>query len=296
MMKIFKTKKAGTAFTVTLIIITLVIFGALAFAIHNNNLEREKEIPIGTQAIALIKIYNEAERANFYVENSAVQSQELALTTIANNAGYTEKNSCKKTQKTIGDEQLMIFDSSCGIFDPEASYQQQFKESLSKYLYAYDSSYQPTGLDPSILKQIADFFNGEVKIDEGKYIKLVSAALIRALSIESNEINNNKEIITFRPIKYPIEFSSDNSYYEYRIKIELKKPSLSGYAKLYSTLEKCREKKDDCEILIKTEFPDAITHKSNSQIKINTNTKYPIKLLFNPDSELPQKPPFQKIP
>ncbi len=292
MKSLFNSKK-GDIFLPSLVIITLVVFISLAFIIKQNNDKRAEEIPIGAQALALARLNSEIQNAEFYLELSSIYSSNSAIKSIAENAGYPSENKCKKTDKTLTEPKYIIFSSDCGDFNPEASYKTEFQKNLKSYLTNYASYYDLISINgPLFTEKIMNFIKSKYPSESS--LKTIYSNKINSLEIKEHKFNENSQLITFKPIKYPIEFSSEDSYYEHEMKIKLDKPPLTNYQKLYNSLIICKSKKEnpipDCILAIKAEFPNAILAETGNALKINTNTTYPnmpIKLLFDISKELP---------
>jgi len=292
--KIFKTKKADI-FMPMLVLVTLVAYVTLALVILNNNQERLKEIPVGLQAVSTLRVYKEIDNADFYAQKAAEISQVQTLEILGKNAGYPEKNSCKKIDQTLTELQYIIFDKTCGEFNSNINYKSQFETTLSNYLKKYQSQYTTTENleEKPLIDQIKSFFSQTIDIKDDLYLKTTSTAFVQSLTLKENEITTSSQSISFEPKKYPLEFSTYNSFIEHQIKFQLPGVILTDYNNLYETLFKCKESKDTCEAIIKQQFPKATVIKANELLKINTNTEIPIILAFNPNSELPKVPALQ---
>lgn len=292
MKSLFNSKK-GDIFLPSLVIITLVVFISLAFIIKQNNDKRAEEIPIGAQALALARLNTEIQNAEFYLELSSIYSSNSTLKSIAENAGYTVENKCQKTDKTLTENPYIIFSSDCGDFNPEESYKAEFQKNLKSYLINYWSYYDLNSINgPVFTEKLINFITSTYPSDSS--LKIVYSNKINSLEIKEHKFNENQQLITFKTIKYPIELSSEDSYYEHEMKLKLDKPLLNSYQKLYNSLVICKSKKEnpipDCILAIKTEFPNAIVAEIGNTLKINTNTTYPdmpIKLIFDISKELP---------
>ena len=292
MKSIFKSKR-GDVFLPALVIVLLVVLISLAFAIKQNNDKIAEELPIGTQALALARLNNEIQNAEFYVEISSIYTANTTLKTIADNGGYPAENKCQKTDKPLTEPQYIIFSSECGDFNPEESYKAEFQKNLNFYLINYQSYYDLNTLnDPTITKTIYNYIAGRYPPDSS--LKTIYLNKINALEIKEHKFSENQQLITFKPIKYLIEFSAEDSYYEHAMKLKLEKPNLNSYQKIYNSLVLCKTKKEnpiqECIAAIKTEFPSAIIIEAGNLLKINTNSAYPdmpIKLAFNISKELP---------
>ena len=95
---IFAGKKA--VFLPLFVIATFVILGTIFYTITNEKINRE-DLTIGRDAAVLMKIYDEGDKINFFLETSLKYSEEKALNELYDNAGY--RNSCPK----IGDFSLL---------------------------------------------------------------------------------------------------------------------------------------------------------------------------------------------
>lgn len=287
MKKLFKSK-IGDVFLPSLVIIMLVTFVLLAMAFKQNNDKRAEELPIGTQALALARLNGEIQSAEFYLEISSTYIANSTLKTLADNAGYPTENKCKKTDKTLTENPYIIFSSDCGDFNPEENYKTEFKKNLNPYLTNYQSYYDLNTLnDPTLAKTIYNYIIGSYPSETS--LKTIYSNKINSLEIKEHKLAGNTQLITFKPIKYPIEFSSEDSYYEQEFKLKLAAPNLNSYQKLYNSLVLCKTKKNnpECILAIKTEFPDAIITEAGNTLKINTNSEMSIKLVFDVSKELP---------
>jgi hypothetical protein len=284
---LLKTKK-GDAFLPIFVVVTLVVFTTLAYNIYVNNAEREKEIPIGLQVNSLINNYNEIARAQFFLDKSSQFAEVYAFGILGDNGGFYTENSCSKIEKSLTQDALIILDSKCGLFSPEDSFKRILESRLNEYVQNYRSLYPQVKLDDETFWQLRNWLPGE-KLNEPTFVKYTGQAELRYITIEDVKSAGNDTIITFKPIKYPIEYSTDDSILEHQYKVKLPKVNFNDYQNLYSALALCKSKPDQsCENFIKSEFPGAIISNDNNLIKINTNTTFPIKLAFNPSLVLPQ--------
>lgn len=291
MKQIFPAKKADV-FMIAFIIVTFLALALLAYTIHENNVERQKELPVGAQAVALFNLYNEIQSSGFYLQESAIFSQNEAYALLASNGGYPAGNNCKKTEKKIGEESLVIFGSSCGDFNPEESYKAQFKKTFLNYALNYKSPPIFENLNPSFIDNAYTYISACLPDNKPTDIVAIPNTytnMIVSSQIQEHKITADKELVTLTSKKYPIAFSTNNSYLTHQSVLALPPQNLQDFNKLYSALAACKAKPaESCELIIKQEFPAAVLTKSANLLKINTNTAIPIKLAFNSASTLPR--------
>lgn len=292
MKPIFNNKK-GDIFIISLVILTFLAFSTLAYYIQLNKTAREEGILIGEQAFALTNLYKETQNEKFYVESSAKLSQIETLKILGENAGYSSESSCKKTKQAIGKEALIIFNSDCSEFDPEKYYKSQLESQLKLYLQNYKSLFYYKQSNEKHLQEINSYFNNKFEIINNSIFTEIATKNIQSLEIEDNLIAKDSNIITFKSKKYPIEYSTNDSFYEYKITTSLSSPNLQlkQFNDLYTALNSCKRDMKNCEKTIKTSFVNAeIKSKPEypNYLYINTKTNPEIKLLFNETNELPK--------
>lgn len=292
MKPLFNNKK-GDIFIISLVILTLLAFSTLAYYIQVNKSTRAEGILIGEQALALTNLYKETQNEKFYVESSAKLSQIETLKILSENAGYPKESSCKKLQKPFSTEALAIFNSDCPEFDPETSYKSQLESQLKLYLNNYKSLSYYKESNKKHLDEISSYFNNKFEIINNTIFTEIATNNTKFLEIEDNQIIKDSNILTFKPKKYPIEYSTNDSFYEYKMIISLSSPTLQleQFTKLHTALESCKENMKTCEKTIKGSFPTAeVKFKSEypNYLYINTKTNPEIKLLFNETNELPK--------
>ena len=284
---IFKNKK-GDIFLPALVVITIVVFSTLAYYIYLNNVEREKFLPVGEQSKALIGLYSETQNAEFYAQASAKFAKEDALKILAENGGYAKTNACQRTEQKIGEDSLIIF-NTCPEFDPESEYKKQFEISLKEYLSNYKSQYGGE-INKDHIREVKSYFASNFEITNASLVNAVSTKNVQSLEIEDNQmLKDGTNMIKFKTSKYPVDYSRNDSYYEYQIKISLDAPNLKSYNELYLALKSCPNKIETCTQILKQKFKNSEILQKGSYLSINTKDQGSIRLLFDVSAPVPKK-------
>ena len=213
--------KKALAFIPILLLVSFLVLGTIALTILKLNDNYKKNIKLGEESLKIIKIYNEAEKSQFYLEQAAEFSKEISLDIINKNMGYSKE--CRSQTLTN------TFWNDCPSLNVENEFEMLLKENLKNYIKNYESykSYDP--LKPYDVNQ--------------EYTKL-----IQNLEIEVRK-ENNLLIISSKPVIYPIEGDTQDlpKKYTAQFVIETEYPDFFIYYKIYNKVKDCKiDKKDEC--------------------------------------------------
>ena len=258
-----------------LAIFTLLILLILGTAIIIKNQDLTKQGKIGLEAISLFKIYDETEKVDFYILQSASYSKMDTLSRIKDNGGYPEKNQCQKTQ-----DEYPIW-NTCPKLNLEQNFKTQFKIRLQQYLNNYQSTH--TIFAKSITK---DKTTREI-LDQ-KEVTQIFTNKVKQSKIESLETKDNKIIGRLQTIFYHPEQTTRETTYYHTPKFIIDKPDFEIFDKLYLILSNCNSP-DQCQTKLEQNFQDIYIETKENLIKIDYNdihfafdTSKPIQPKFNP--------------
>src|SRR3989344_5086277 len=128
-----KMNKRGI-FLPLFVIITALILSVLFYTVKTA--VDEKQDLIGLRATNLVKLYDETEKINIYLDLSAQYSSDKSARILAENGGYAENNRCEKTQDGY------VIWNTCPVLNPSLEFETQFKKELKFYVDKYNSSYK----------------------------------------------------------------------------------------------------------------------------------------------------------
>ncbi len=218
-MNLIKDKKGIEFYLPFLAVLCIVIFTWTTYTMTTKNLQ-DSEFKAGETAKYIIQIYDEAEHAWFYLDESAKVATESSFKKLCNNGGYSENSSCQKEVSLSGSE-YVIWDT-CPEFNPEKQFENQVKLDLRSILRNYRAYYKES-------------YNGFTE----SYTQLINDLTID--SIEDNKIN-------FKELNYYIEVHSGSTY---KVKpfSKFDQPNLGLFYSLYNALASC-DSKESCEAKI----------------------------------------------
>ena len=265
-----------------------IILGLLYSTIIHEKNKRENSV-IGEQAASLLKVYDEQEKINFFLEQALKYSEKKALSELYNNGGYREKNNCEKSGNYV------IFDSSCGEFNPEKYFQEILKEEMN--LYKYKSTYKEIEYNEVALTPIFRFLGAVPKVEKTQRdFKSLLENEVNNAKI-STELKDNYIVIDFTPIKLTIEDTtvkgSLESAYSFNpeFKINNNIIFLENFHKQVS--QNCKKSLEECEFKLKELYSNINIAKEEKMLKINIiNNNYELKVAVDPERNFPGKTLF----
>ncbi|MBI5391567.1 hypothetical protein HZB00_01045 [Candidatus Woesearchaeota archaeon] len=280
------SSKEGDVFSPFIILFSILLLGLLAFTIIQNEKNRDSKVNIvGQQSASLLKIYDEAEKAQFYIKEAVMQADKDAQNILVQNGGYPAKNKCSQLIDPETKEKWIVWTKECGQFNPERDYEAQFMDSVKKYLQAYKTQYVLFNARERSWKTIADYFQwikqGQDLLDE--YTRLIQEAVIQ----NPITIENGQRTVTFAPVSYPIEIASPKSVYTITPQRSIKDPDLSVFSAAYGKAKACRQEKDPkqaCTAAFTT--PQTTVTILGDFIKVKNPQ---IKFMFKLNEDLPQE-------
>lgn len=262
----YRNKKGVELFLPMLVIITFFLLGITAYAINKANLNLEKEGKIGETSTFLFKIFDEAQKAQLYIEESTRLASIQTAKKLADNGGTSERNNCQKSKPpTLGIQREYILFNTCKGYDAQESFQDYMNSTVTKYLKNYQSAIAPEKIDWATA-----FFYDISEEERQEELSRVYSYYVIINSIASFK----DKVVEFQPIKYAFRTKdTDRSTYEITPKVKLD-IDLSIYEKLHQVLFICTSL-EDCQNKIKAKFPDA-------EVIVFDPVIY-IKLTNNPD-------------
>ena len=172
------------------VIIYIVILGALFITMKS--IEADKIDLVGLHAVNLIKVYDESEKINLYLDLASKHARDNALKTLAENIGYNDASTCEKTQKTLVEQDQYIILNTCPVLNTEEEFKAQLKKELESFLKKYGSSYFETNYAKLNIKRVEKSYN-ELYTDSVKNLDI---------NIEDSE---SSLMIAFSGLNLPIE-------------------------------------------------------------------------------------------
>lgn len=259
-------KKA--TFVPLLMVVTLLVLGTLAYTVLNLNKDYQENINLGEKSLDIIKTYNEAEKSQFYLEQAAHFSKELALKTINENMGYSKP--CTSVSLAT------ILWNDCPPLNVENNFEGLLEKNLEEYLQDYESY---SGVEYKFFPSFS-----------AKYLLHMDYTnLIKNIKIESIKKENNNLIVTFKPATYFIKGHTEQLPKKYTTQfiIETDYPDFSIYYKIYNTAQNCNtNNKDECLDSIKM-----IDSSIQAQFTTNTFIKVTYKdIVLNIDTSRQLQP------
>src|SRR3989344_6075486 len=124
------------------IIIIPIILAALLYVMSQT--EAQKEDLVGLKAINLIKLYDETEKIDLYLDLSSKYSNKNTLKSLAANGGYSDDNRCEKTEATLLEKESYVIWNTCPILNLNQEFLIQFKKELKSFINNYQSVYSNT--------------------------------------------------------------------------------------------------------------------------------------------------------
>ncbi|MBI2148746.1 hypothetical protein HYU23_03630 [Candidatus Woesearchaeota archaeon] len=268
--------------------IYIFILGALLSVI--NTAENNKVDFVGLRAINIIKVNQESDKANMYLELASKHSYKEALNKLAENGGYYELNRCEKTSKTTTEQEEYVIWNSCPVLNPSASLVEQIKRELKQYLNIYQSNYYKTELENQFDITKTEKFYEEIPEGVRDAYNYLYTKNIQNTNIIKVEFSNEDVIITFSDIAYLIE-NDEPSYITSKPQIYQESSSLSIYEDIYNSINNncINKEKQECENEIKKDFKKIQINNFNNLILVRLPTKTgTIKFAFDPKKPLPE--------
>ncbi len=262
----YRNKKGVELFLPMLVIITFFLLGITAYAINKANINLEKEGKIGETSTFLFKIFDEAEKAKLYIEESTKLASMQSAKQLADNGGTSEKNNCRKSKPpTLGIQREYVLFNTCKDYNPQESFQDYLNSTVVKYFKNYKSAIAPEKV----------YWATALLYDVSEEERQEELSRVYSYYVKINSIASFKDkVVEFQPLKYAFRTQdTDRSTYEITPKVKLDL-DFSKYDTLHQVLFICTSL-EDCQNKIKAKFPDAEVIVFNSVIYL--------KLPGNPD-------------
>ncbi|MBS3168784.1 hypothetical protein J4216_06665 [Candidatus Woesearchaeota archaeon] len=269
--------------------LTVFILLSLLYVIHDT--EAKKSDLIGLNAITLLKLNDELEKNQFYLDLAVNQASKNALKKLADNGGYSSSR-CEKTKTDLIDQDQYILLETCPALKLEEEFKIELKEELKIYITIFESTYQEINLEESFGLKTTEFFKLTpkiVKINEEYSYKNLYAEAFRISNITNIEKQEDKIIITLTSIVYPIEKTSGSTL-TLKPKTKTQIPDFKVYDTVYSSImNNClKQEFQTCKEKLIQEFPGSELVQSQNLIKLKIPTDLGIiKLAFNTNKPIP---------
>ncbi|MBS3112411.1 hypothetical protein J4459_04055 [Candidatus Woesearchaeota archaeon] len=232
-----KNKKGLEVYLPFLAILSIIVFTWTAYTISSVSHE-DSIFKAGETSKYLIQIYDEAEKALFYIKESTRLASDDAFKTICDNAGYKD-GECKK--ETLFNGRTYVDWNSCSKLDPETNYFEQFKFTLKSYFQNYKSFYPES----------KDGFTDS-------YSQLIN-------NLEINFIEG--DTIYFKELTYHIE-TQRNTTYNVKPISKIITPDFIEFNKIYNSFSSCTDL-PSCAI----KLPDYKISSQGSKIYLSSENK-----------------------
>ena len=245
--------KKGQFFPLFVVVIPVIL---AAILLVMSMTEAKRDDLIGQRAGSIIKVYDEAQKIDFFISLSAKHAEKLTLKELAKNGGYNKNNRCEKTEIDLVNQEQYVIINTCPVLDVNEEFTKQFKNELKSFFEMYTTSYSNVDLN-------------------SKYQKAVREANILEITAKDKDL-----LITISDISLDIENTQDSAI-KLTPKIKIKNPDLKVYDKLYAIINTSCINKDfsSCSSKIKAEFPSAQVYQDKELTKINIPLdEYEIKL------------------
>ncbi|HLC58242.1 MAG TPA: hypothetical protein VJI68_00105 [Candidatus Nanoarchaeia archaeon] len=254
----------------------ITIFLLLTMLYVVNDEESEKNDLIGLKAVNIIKLQDETEKIQSYLDLSTKYAANEALKKLAANGGYSEGR-CKKTQKDLINTEEYIILETCPELNINNEFNSQLKEEIKQYIKIYETSYIEADLEKYYGLGIYDYVSSLTKPEELTFNKQYTEKVR-----ETNVLEIKDSVVYFSEIDLQIENTTD-SFIKLSPKIKLQKQNFEIYNELYLEIkENCLQKETTkCEGSLKIEFPEITIEVENELVKINLPSKLgKIRLAF----------------
>lgn len=282
--------KKGVVFLSGLVVVTIVLLTALALAmLENNERRREQQVEaVGYGALALLKVYDEAEKALFFLDAAGVYAGEKAVGVLAENGGYDKKNECKRT-----DEGVVIW-TSCSFFDPKKSFEKEMNAQLKQYLAVYESRYKVFEESMALrnTRKNLGLLPGEV----GDSLKEKYTSLVRDAEVETVKEEGSEVVVILKQVAFPVEYAARGSVYKVTPVMKVKGPDFKEYDLLYNALAGCLPPHqlsfEECPSLLSNKFPGIVVKKEGDLVHVQLGR---VRLALDHSLALPPREVFQSV-
>lgn len=243
--------KKGNVFMGIFVVMVVVLLVFFALMMRKNEERRDQEYveAIGYAPLALIKVYDEAEKVSLYLDQTAEYASIKAIEKLKKNGGYAEENVCDKTPNNI------VIWSSCLSFDPGEEYKKQVEREIKFYTLNYQSTYVPFRENQALVNLRRDV--GLLPQDIGHSLVEKYTQMVKNVKIK--EINEDGQII-FEPLSFPIEYAPTDSTYTLEPESTIENHDLKVYDQLYNALFSCVGNQGsldtECRSQLSNEFED----------------------------------------
>ncbi len=260
-------------FVISSIFILSALFAAMWSA------EKEKNDLVGLRAVNIIKIGDEIEKIGLYLTLAADYSMPKTISALDANGGYSEDNTCQKTQKTATDQEEYVILNTCPLLDQKKEFGQQLKKDIKSYIDKYESSYRKTEHQS---------FLWTLEEDKTDYKKMYTD-LVRTAALEDLGETDEGFSIKISALSFPVEANTESKILVH-FAVDRKYPNLELYNELQQFAAVNCIKQDFllCQYTIKKQFAKSEISKEDNliKVKIHAQDSSVIKFAFYDDAEL----------
>ncbi|GEM_PF-6140343 len=255
-------------------VIVALTFVVLATAMQQNNRDRIAQDNVGQQALALLKVADESDRAVLFMEYAMQHASDEAQKRLAKSGGYGSQNTC---QKLLSDPSVVIW-NTCGAFNPRKSFDAELDNALTKELEAYTSTYQAFSAedvhgDKGIEVNLRDFF----------------ADRVRTAKIEKGEWRSEKGVVTLTPMVYIPELAPAGTRYTRTPQLSVQREDMDRYDAVFNKVQECNGKTGPaCVELLERGFAGIVVSSEAEFVKVILPLKSgTLQFAFDPKKPLP---------
>lgn len=267
-----------------ILLFSILLLGMLVFTIAQNNEKRKELIPntVGQQVVALLKIYDEGEKINFFMAMAGKLAQQKTEQQLMLNGGYASTTTCEKLTDVQTKTDWVIWSKKCEPFNPEQAYLKELGTQLTQFTNGYQSQYTPFPDQDPAWKAVLKYFQGK-KV--GKDLVAEYSKRVQTTTIEKVQSTNKETTLSVKTISLPLEAADG----EYQVKpnVPLNQIQTAPYLQAYTTAVTCQATKDpktECLPLFQKISPDARVNLQGETIQV---TLPKIRFMFSVKEDLP---------
>ena len=272
------------------VLTSFIVFALLFYTISSTNAKRNDII--GASSISLIKIYDEAEKVLFYIDESSRLSFDSAYNTLANNGGYYSNDDCDNING------YLIINHCKSDFSPYDNFKKLFSDEMNSYTKLYRSSYSEFKPEDITLSSTFTFFGfipEEVKPNSEFSYKSLLEKPVQNLQISYLDFKDNKLNIIYSDVKLNVEpvrsSALASSYYIIHPKFSADVDDFNIYNNLYSSIAvNCINKEFEvCNQVLSSQYSGIKLENLNPIVKLTLPLKYStINMAFDNSKPLKQ--------
>ncbi len=256
------------------------------YNMQKSNADRKANDLLGEQALSLLKVYDEGERASFFLEQATRFAIGDARNVLGENGGYGAQNGC---QRLLGDSSFVVL-HSCSSFNPEKEFYQQLVASSAGYLQWYESTYKQYVFEQTFLESLQrtlGLLDDPITLNLNHfYTQNVQKATLLPVVLERDTFR-----VAFSPLTYVPELAQKGATYVVTPKMRYPREDFAVYNQAFSVAQFClRKSVEACQDLFRQAFPQSVLASDGNVVKVVIpSEKETIKFALDPNKALPFK-------